>query len=90
MRRETSKGGKERGRTWIAEGREREKLQASQAKRCGDRGPTYKKNSSDQQAMARASSSPRLCLPQLLLVVIAAVFVALPAASCASLCQQQQ
>jgi len=32
--------------------------------------------------MARASSSPRLCLP-LLLVVIAAVFVALPVAACA-------
>ena len=32
--------------------------------------------------MARASSSPRLCLP-LLLVLIAAVFVALPVAACA-------
>jgi hypothetical protein len=60
------------------------KLQASQVKRCGDQGPTSKKNSSrDPQAMARASSpSPRLCLP-LLLVVIAAVFVALPVAACA-------
>ena len=52
-------------------------------KRCGDQDPTSKKNSSrDPQAMTRASSSPRLCLP-LLLVVIAAVFVALPVAACA-------
>ena len=60
------------------------KLQASQVKRCGDQGPTSNKNGSrDPQAMTRASSSPRLCLP-LLLVIIAAVFVALPVAACAS------
>jgi hypothetical protein len=79
--------GRERAgaRTWITEGRGGGKLQASRLKRCGDQGPTSEKNGSrDLQTMARASSSPRLCLPLLLLVVMAAVFVALPVAACAS------
>ena len=71
-------------RTWAKEGRGGGELQASQMKHCRDRGPTSEMMNSgrDTRAMARTSSSPRLCFPQLLLV-IAAVIVNLPVAACA-------